>query len=131
MLEKISFVIRFMALFSILTGIIVLISSVVLTKYQRVRESVLLRTLGASRRQILWINAIEYIMLGSLAALTGMLLSILGSYLLAHFAFDLSFSSQLVAAYFLVSGHYLVDPCYWVIQHQRSAIQTAFGSIEK
>ena len=90
-LEKISFVIRFMALFSILTGIIVLISSVVLTKYQRVKESVLLRTLGASRRQILWINAIEYIMLGSLAALTGMLLSILGSYLLAHFAFDLSF----------------------------------------
>jgi putative ABC transport system permease protein len=91
LLEKISFVIRFMALFSILTGIIVLISSVVLTKYQRIKESVLLRTLGASRKQILWINAIEYFLLGSMAALTGMILSIIGSYLLAYYAFDLKF----------------------------------------
>lgn len=91
-LEKVSFVIRFMALFSIVTGIIVLISSVVLSKYQRIQESVLLRTIGASRRQILWINALEYILLGGLATLTGMLLSIIGSFLLAKFAFKIDFS---------------------------------------
>lgn len=91
-LSKISFVIRFMALFSILTGIIVLISSVVLSKYQRIQESVLLRTLGASRRQILWINALEYLLLGSLAALTGILLSVIGSFFLAKYAFQTDFS---------------------------------------
>ena len=48
-LSKASFVIRFMALFSILTGLLVLLSSVVLSKYQRMKESVLLRTIGASR----------------------------------------------------------------------------------
>jgi putative ABC transport system permease protein len=90
-LERIAFVIRFMALFSILTGIIVLISSVILSKYQRIQESVLLRTLGASRRQILLINALEYFFLGGLAVLTGMLLSIIGSALLANFAFDIPF----------------------------------------
>lgn len=90
-LEKVAFVIRFMALFSILTGIIVLISSVVLSKYQRIQESVLLRTIGASRRQILMINALEYALLGGLAVLTGMLLSIIGSATLAHFAFDIPF----------------------------------------
>jgi len=91
-LSKISFVIRFMALFSILTGIIVLISSVVLSKYQRIQESVLLRTLGASRRQILWINALEYLLLGGLAALTGILLSIIGSFFLAKYAFLTDFN---------------------------------------
>lgn len=90
-LTKVSFVIRFMAFFSILTGILVLISSVVLSKYQRIRESVLLRTLGAKGRQILMINALEYFLLGSLAALTGLLLSIGGSYLLARFVFEIPY----------------------------------------
>jgi len=93
-LDKVSFVIRFMALFSVLTGILVLISSVVLSKYQRIQESVLLRTIGANRRQILWINALEYLFLGSLAALTGILLAIIGSALLAYFSFDISFQPQ-------------------------------------
>ena len=89
--QKISFVIRFMSLFSIITGLIVLAGSVILSKYQRIKESVLLRTLGAKRRQIIWINALEYIFLGSLAALTGILLSVLFSYGLARFSFQVPF----------------------------------------
>ena len=58
--DKISFVIRFMAGFSMATGWIVLLSSVLTSKNQRIKESILLRTLGASRKQILAINAIEY-----------------------------------------------------------------------
>jgi putative ABC transport system permease protein len=90
-LGKVSFVIQFMAMFSIITGLLVLVSSVILSKYQRIRESVLLRTIGASRRQILWINALEYLILGSLAALTGILLSVAGSWLLAAFVFEIPF----------------------------------------
>ncbi len=90
-LGQISFVIRFMALFSILTGLLVLSSSVVLSKYQRLRESVLLRTLGASRKQILQITAIEYGLLGFLAALSGILLSIAGTWSLARFVFDVPY----------------------------------------
>ncbi len=90
-LSKVSFVIRFMALFSILTGLLVLISSVVLSKYQRIRESVLLRTIGASRRQILQINALEYLMLGLLATLTGIILAIIASWALAFFSFHVPY----------------------------------------
>jgi putative ABC transport system permease protein len=93
---KVSFVIRFMALFSILTGILVLISSVVLSKYQRIQESVLLRTLGAKSRQILMINALEYFMLGALATLTGIGLAFIGSYLLAIFLFEIPFTPNLL-----------------------------------
>ena len=102
-LGKIGFVIRFMAAFSMLTGVVVLIASVLISKYQRIQESVLLRTLGASRRQILLITALEYFFLGALAALTGILLSLAGSWALAKYSFDSSFSPHwgLVALLFL------------------------------
>ena len=90
-LTKISFAIRFMALFSILTGLMVLISSVYLSKYQRIRESVLLRTIGASRRTILTINSLEYLWLGSLATMTGVGLSLAAGFALSKFVFKIPF----------------------------------------
>jgi putative ABC transport system permease protein len=91
MLSKIGFVIRFMAAFSIITGWIVLISAVIMSKSQRLRESVLLRTLGASRKQILTITALEYLFLGALSAGAGMILALSGSWALAKFSFDSTF----------------------------------------
>ncbi|WP_460914754.1 ABC transporter permease [Spirosoma areae] len=95
-LGQISFVIQFMALFSILTGLLVLASSVVISKYQRLRESVLLRTLGASRGQILRITALEYGLLGLLAAFSGILLSIGGTWALAQFVFDVPYRPDFI-----------------------------------
>jgi putative ABC transport system permease protein len=86
-LNKISLVINFMALLSILTGIIVLIGAVRTSKYQRIKESVLLRTLGAQNAQLLKISFYEYAFLGVLGSLTGILLSLIGSFLLARFVF--------------------------------------------
>jgi putative ABC transport system permease protein len=91
-LRKVSFVIRFMALFSIFTGLFVLFSSLYLSKFQRVRESVLLRTLGASRMQVLWINGLEYFFLGLLACLAGAGLSVGAAWALAKFSFKIPFT---------------------------------------
>lgn len=90
-LNKVSYVIKFMAGFSILTGIIVLISSLLLSKFQRVRESVILRTIGARTGQIVKIYAVEYLILGSLAALTGILIAVLATFLLCKYLFELEF----------------------------------------
>ena len=95
-LTKMGFVIRFMAAFSIVTGLIVLVASVLISKYQRIRESVLLRTLGASRKQILVITALEYFFLGALAAGAGIVLSLLASWGLARFSFETSFTPQML-----------------------------------
>jgi putative ABC transport system permease protein len=106
-LGQIAFVIRFMALFSIVTGLLVLISSVLISKFQRIQESVLLRTLGASRRQILVITTLEYFLLGSLASLTGILLSLAGSWGLARFSFETPFRVDglpVLVIYLLVTG---------------------------
>ena len=95
-LGKVAFVIRFMALFSILTGLLVLISSVVLSKYQRIQESVLLRTIGAKSNQILKINALEYFILGTLATMTGIVIAFVGSFLLAKYTFKIPFTPDLL-----------------------------------
>jgi putative ABC transport system permease protein len=91
-LGKISFVIQFMAFFSIATGILVLISSLIISKYQRMRESILLRTLGASSALVRQIYTLDYFFLGSLASLSGILLSFLATFLLGKFVFQLNFS---------------------------------------
>lgn len=95
-LNKVSFVIRFMATFSILTGLLVLIGSVLLSRRQRLKESTLLRTLGASSGQIMSINALEYFMVGVLAATTGLLLSIISTFLIVKFLFHLEYSANLL-----------------------------------
>lgn len=103
-LDKISWVINFMAFFSIITGIIVLIGAVRTSKYQRIRESVLLRTIGARGRQILKITAMEYLYLGVLGSLSGILLSLLSSQLLAALVFDTSFVPSMVPFLILFPG---------------------------
>jgi putative ABC transport system permease protein len=101
LLDKVGFVIRFMAGFSIITGLVVLIASVLISKYQRMQESVLLRTLGASRKQIFYITALEYFFLGALAAFTGIILSLAGSWMLATYSFETSFTPQWLYLFFV------------------------------
>jgi putative ABC transport system permease protein len=106
-LSKVSFAIRFMAFFSIFTGLLVLTGSVLISKYQRMQESVLLRTLGARRKQILLINALEYFLLGSLAALSGIVIALIAGSLLAWLSFETSLQPNalvLVAVYFVISS---------------------------
>jgi len=95
-LDKVSWIINFMAFFSILTGIIVLIGSVRNSKYQRIKESVLLRTLGAKNSQILQISALEYLFLGLLGSLVGILLALVSSLLLALFVFKEPFVPSII-----------------------------------
>ncbi|MBK8348560.1 MAG: FtsX-like permease family protein [Saprospiraceae bacterium] len=83
--------IRFMAIFSLLTGMIVLISSLLLSKYQRLKESILLRIIGATRSQIIKINATEYAFLGFLSAGTGFFIAVLSSFLVTKFQLKLDY----------------------------------------
>ena len=72
-MERIGLVLRFMAGFCIAVGLIVLIASVATTKFQRVREVVLLKTLGATRLAVARVLALEYLLEGTLASVVGAL----------------------------------------------------------
>ena len=85
---RLSYVIRFMALFSVFTGLIVLAGAVVVSRYQRAEESVLLKTLGASRSTVQKIMTVEYLFLGTFAAATGLLLALAAAWSLSYFVFN-------------------------------------------
>lgn len=103
-LAKVTAAVRFMALVSVLLGVPVLFSAVAATRRDRIREGVLLKTLGATRAQIRSILVAEYAALGVLGSLTGMLLSIASAWLLMRFTFESPFALAPVAAIAIVSG---------------------------
>lgn len=89
--SKVTLTVRFLALFSLAMGIPVLFSAVAATRRDRLREGVLLKTLGATRAQIGRILLAEYAVLGLLGSLSGMLLAIGGAWALVTFVFEGSF----------------------------------------
>jgi putative ABC transport system permease protein len=91
-LGKITSAIRFMAIVSLAFGIPVLFSAVAATRRERLREGVLLKTLGATRRQVGRIMLAEYALLGALGSLAGIVLSVGGAWMLMKFVFESTFS---------------------------------------
>jgi putative ABC transport system permease protein len=85
--DRVVLAIRFLGIFSLAMGIPVLFSAVAATRRARLREGVLLRTLGASRAQVARVLLAEYAALGALGALTGMLLAFAGAWGLTRFVF--------------------------------------------
>jgi putative ABC transport system permease protein len=68
---QITYVIQFLAAFSIFAGIIILASSISGTRYRRIREVVVLKTLGATRARIATVFSIEFAVLGLVAGVVG------------------------------------------------------------
>ncbi|MEZ4417549.1 MAG: FtsX-like permease family protein [Gemmatimonadota bacterium] len=87
-LGTVSGAIRFLAGFSVLGGLLVLIGALATSRFQRMREGALLKTLGARRNQILGILTTEYVALGSLGAFAGLVLAALASAGVIHFVFE-------------------------------------------
>ena len=73
--SRIALVIRFISAFTILAGVVMVASSVAGTRFRRMREVVILKTLGASRRRIAWIFSVEFLALGAVAGLMGSVLA--------------------------------------------------------
>ena len=86
-LSKVSAAMRFIALFTIVTGFAVLASAVLGSRAQRLKESILLRTLGAPRAQILTVVAAEYLLLGAVAGMAGSILGVGASWALSFYFF--------------------------------------------
>jgi len=69
--NEITFVVRFLAGFSIFAGLMILASSIASTRFRRMREAVVLKTLGATRMRIVRTFSVEFSVLGLLAGSVG------------------------------------------------------------
>ena len=91
-LGRVSAAVRFIALFILLAGFFVLGSAILSRRSQRLKENVLLKTLGAPRRQIVTIVFAEYLFLSGIASLTGVVLAAIASWALGFYFLGVSFS---------------------------------------
>lgn len=82
LLDRISTIIRFITLFAIASGLIILASGIVSTRRQRIREMTLFRTLGATRAQLKGILAVELLAIGSVAGMIGGILAAVAAHYL-------------------------------------------------
>ena len=81
-----------MALFTLGTGTLVLVGALATSRFQRIREGALLRTLGATRAQLLRIVLSEYLSLGVMAAVVALVLAAVAGWALARFVFEGGFT---------------------------------------
>lgn len=93
--DQIALVVRFISTFAILAGVVILASSVAGTRFRRIREVVILKTLGATRRRVAGIFSVEFLVLGAVAGLMGSLLATAFSALLLKRWLDAEFRLDL------------------------------------
>jgi putative ABC transport system permease protein len=89
--DQIALVVRFISMFAILAGIVILASSVAGTRFRRIREVVILKTLGATRKRVAGIFSVEFLVLGAVAGLMGSVLATAFSALLLKRWLDADF----------------------------------------
>jgi putative ABC transport system permease protein len=82
--DQITFVIRLLAGFSILAGLTILASSIASTRFRRMQEAVVLKTLGATRMRIVGTFSVEFSVLGLLAGSVGVVFANLLTRVLLH-----------------------------------------------
>jgi putative ABC transport system permease protein len=89
--DHIALIVRFVSFFAIFAGMVVLASSVAGTRFRRIREVAILKSLGATRRRIAGIFSIEFLVLGAVAGLMGSILASAFSSLVLKRFFDTTF----------------------------------------
>ncbi len=118
-LLQISYVIQFLAGFSTFAGIVILASAIAGTRYRRIREVVVLKTLGATRPRIASIFSIEFAVLGLIAGVVGLVFANALARLLLkrvfHFDYHLNIPWNLVA---LLVTSALTVAAGWLASHR-------------
>jgi putative ABC transport system permease protein len=116
--DQITFVVRFLAGFSIFAGLMILASSIASTRFRRMREAVVLKTLGATRFRIVRTFSVEFSVLGLLAGSVGVVFAnVLTSVLLRKLevGFQIDWTATLIA---LTGTSVLATATGWIASYR-------------
>ena len=116
--DQITYVVRLLAGFSILAGLTILASSIASTRFRRMQEAVVLKTLGATRMRIVRTFSVEFSVLGLLAGAVGVVFANLLTRVLLHrldVAFQIEWSATLMA---LVGTSVLATATGWIASYR-------------
>ena len=116
--DQITFVVRLLAGFSILAGLMILASSIASTRFRRMREAVVLKTLGATRMRIVRTFSVEFSVLGLLAGVVGVIFANVLTRMLLHridVAFHIQWSASVLA---LLGTAVLATATGWIASYR-------------
>ncbi len=116
--DQVTFVVRFLAGFSIFAGLMILASSIASTRFRRMREAVVLKTLGATRMRIVRTFSVEFSVLGLLAGTVGVVFANLLTRVLLQrldVGFHIEWSATLIA---LVGTAVLATATGWIASYR-------------
>lgn len=91
-INNITLAVSFVGAFVLLSGALILIGSLAMTKFQRIYEVAVLKTLGAKRKILLKILLAEYGLIGFVAGVIGSLAAVGLSYVTSRFVFEIPWS---------------------------------------
>jgi putative ABC transport system permease protein len=116
--DQVTFVVRFLAGFSIFAGLTILASSIASTRFRRMREAVVLKTLGATRMRIVRTFSVEFSVLGLLAGSVGVVFANLLTRVLLNrleVSFHIEWGATLIA---LVGTAVLATATGWIASYR-------------
>jgi putative ABC transport system permease protein len=116
--DQVTFVVRFLAGFSIFAGLMILASSIASTRFRRMREAVVLKTLGATRMRIVRTFSVEFSVLGLLAGSVGVVFANLLTRVLLHrldVGFHIEWHATLIA---LIGTALLATATGWIASYR-------------
>ncbi|MGB4812555.1 MAG: FtsX-like permease family protein [Methylophilaceae bacterium] len=117
-MQKLSLAVGFVFTFCIVAGIVVLYATLVATRAARIKESAMLRVLGASRRQAALAMLVEFACIGLVAATVAIIVASGLAYVLSHFVLDIpyQFNASLALTSLLTALLLVPLAAWWVIR---------------
>ncbi len=107
-MKKLSLIVRFFALFSMAAGLLIILSSVLATRFARIQEAVYYKILGAKSAFVMAVFTLENFFLGMVSAVLALSLSQTCSWLICSKVFDISYNFYLVESLYLIAGTVLL-----------------------
>ena len=106
--KKLSLIIRFFAAFSMVAGLLIILSSVLATRYTRIQEAVYYKILGARSNFVVKVFTLENMVLGLVSATLALMLSQVGSWLICSKVLTISYQPFILASILLVTATVLL-----------------------
>ncbi len=107
-MKKLSLIVRFFALFSIVAGILIILSSVLATRFARIQEAVYYKILGAKGAFVAAVFTLENLFLGLVSAFLALVLSQTCSWIICSKVFEISYSPFMAETFLMITGTVLL-----------------------
>jgi putative ABC transport system permease protein len=103
-MRKLSLIVRFFALFSIVAGVLIILSSVLATRFARIQEAVYYKILGAKSAFVAVVFTLENLFLGLVSAFLALVLSQTCSWIICSKVFEISYTPFMADSLFLIAA---------------------------